>query len=332
MRRREFITFLGGAAASWPLAAGAQQPERMRRIGVVMGIAEADVQSVPLIAAFQRALLEHGWVDGRNIRVEYHWAGSDIERMRAIAKGLVESKPDAIVAHTTQVVTALQKEARSIPIVFVVVSDPIGSGFVDSLPKPGGNITGFVNFEASLGGKWIELLREAVPHLSHAALMFNPDTAPYADYYKQPFEAAARALGVRPATAPVRNAGDIDNVIVAAAREPDGALVVMPDVFLARNENFKLIFARALQHRLPTISAFRYMTAAGGLLSYGIDNSDLFRRVPTYVDRILKGARPADLPVQLPIKFELAINVKTAKSLRLDVPPMLLARADEVIE
>jgi putative ABC transport system substrate-binding protein len=333
VRRRDFISLLGGAAATvWPLAARAQQPDRMQRVGVVMGIDVADAQSVPFLAAFRRALQEHGWVDGRNIRVEYHWTASDIDRMRAIARQLVESKPDVIVAHTTQVVTALQKETRTIPIVFVVVSDPVGSGFVDSLPKPGGNITGFINFEASLGGKWIELLREVVPRTSHVAIMFNPDMAPYADYYWQPFEAAARALDIRPTKATVRSTADIENAIVAIVRDPDGALVVMPDVFSARNENFKLLFAHALRHRLPTISAFRYMTAAGGLLSYGIDNADLFRRVPTYVDRILRGAKAADLPVQLPIKFELAVNLKTAKALGIDVPPTLLGRADEVIE
>jgi putative ABC transport system substrate-binding protein len=302
----------------------------MRRLAVVMGIAEADVQSASFIAAFRRALQEHGWIDGRNIRVEYRWAAGNIDHMRAIAGEMIESKPEVIVAHTTQVVAAFQKETRTIPIVFVVVSDPVGSGFVESLPKPGGNITGFVNFEASLGGKWIELVKETAPRTSHAVIMFNPDTAPYAHYYLQPFESAARALGIRPATAPVRNAADIEHAITA--REPDGALVVMPDVFLARNENFNLIIARALRHRLPTISAFRYMTAAGGLMSYGIDNSDLFRRVPTYVDRILKGAKPADLPVQLPVKFELAVNLKTAKSLGIEVPPTLLGRADEVIE
>jgi putative ABC transport system substrate-binding protein len=236
-----------------------------------------------------------------------------------------------IVAHTTQVVAALQRETRTIPIVFLIVSDPVGSGFVTSLPRPGGNITGFVNIEASLAGKWIELLKETAPRIARAALMFNPDSAPW-DYYLRPFETAARVLAVEPIAARVGSTKDIERFVTSFVEAPDGGLVVMADVFMAVNVNLELIIALAERYRLPTIYPFRFMTAAGGLISYGIDTSDLWRRAPTYVDRILKGAKPADLPVQAPTKFELVINLKTAKALGLEVPPTLLARADEVIE
>jgi putative ABC transport system substrate-binding protein len=252
--------------------------------------------------------------------------------MRSFAKELVALQPDVLVGQTTGVIAALKREAKTIPIVFVIVSDPVGSGFVDSLPNPGGNITGFINIEASLSGKWIEMLKEIVPRVTRAALMFNPDTATYMAFYQQPFAAAARINGIEPIAAPVRTAADIEQVFDRLGNRPDTGLVIPPDVFTTTKATLDLITSLAARTRLPTIYPYRYMVAAGGLISYGIDSVDLYRRAPAYVDRILKGTKPADLPVQLPTKFELAINLKTATALGIDIPPTLLGRADEVIE
>jgi putative ABC transport system substrate-binding protein len=332
MRRREFIAILGGAAAGLPLAARAQQNDRVRRLGVVVGGTGTDPQTVAGLAAFKTALQDLGWVDGRNIRIDYRFAAADTDRMNAIAKELVALQPDLIVGHTTPVVAALQRETRTIPIVFTIVSDPVGSGFVASLPRPGGNITGFVNIEASLSGKWIELLKEVMPRATHAKLMFNPETATYFAFYQRPFEDAARANGVEPIAAPVHGAADIERVFESLRDQPTAGLVLLPDIFVLSRGNIDLINSLAIRFRVPTVYPYRYMVAAGGLISYGVDIVDLFRRVPSYVDRVLKGTKPADLPVQLPTKFELAVNLKTAKALGLDVPPTLLAQADEVIE
>jgi putative ABC transport system substrate-binding protein len=329
MRRRHFIGLLGGAAA-WPFAVRAQQG--MRRIGVLLGNAEDDPQTVAGLAAFTKALQELGWTDGRNLRIDYRWAAADVDRMQAFAKELVGLQPDLIVGQTTPVVAALQRETRTIPIVFVIVSDPVGSGFVASLPRPGGNITGFINIESSLSGKWIEMLKDIVPLVTRAALMFNPDTAPYFAYYLQPFEAAARSDAIEPIAAPVRTAADIERVVANLGDRPDTGLVLMPDIYVTTRRNFDLIISLAARYRVPTIYPYRYMVDAGGLISYGTDNTDLYRRATTYVDRILKGAKPADLPVQLPIRFVLAVNLKTAKTLGLDIPATLLGRADDVIE
>jgi putative ABC transport system substrate-binding protein len=332
MRRREFITLVSGAAAAWPLAARAQQGGKIRRIGVLVGTAESDPQIVTDLAAFKAALAELGWIDGSNVRIEYRFAEADAERMHAIAKELVALQSDVIVVHTTPCVAALQRETSTIPIVFVVVSDPVGSGFVVSLPRPGGNITGFINIEASLSGKWVEILKEIVPRIARAALMFNPETAPYFAFYQQPFEAAARSNGVEPIAAPIRTVADIERVCQNLGERPDTGLVLLPDVYLTTTTNLALVTSLVTRYRVPTIFPYRYMVAAGGLISYGIDIVDLWRRAPTYVDRILKGARPADLPVQLPTKFELAINLKTAKAIGQDMPATMLGRADEVIE
>jgi putative tryptophan/tyrosine transport system substrate-binding protein len=332
MRRREFITLLGSAAVGWPLAASAQQSGPMRRIGVLMGTAESDPQIQAELAVFTKALQELGWMDGRNIRIDYRFAAADVDRMQTFARELISQRPDLIVGSTTQVVAALQRETRTIPIVFVVVSDPVGSGFVASLPRPGGNITGFINIESSLSGKWIEMLKDIVPRVARAALMFNPETAPYFAYYLQPFEAAARSIAVEPMAASVRTAADIERIVASLGDRPDTGLVVMPDAFMATQHTYDLIISLAARYRIPTIYPYRTMVAAGGLVSYGTDNADLYRRAPTYIDRILKGAKPADLPVQLPTKFELAVNLKTAKTLGLDIPATLLGRADEVIE
>jgi putative ABC transport system substrate-binding protein len=336
MRRREFITLLGGAAVApsttWPLAARAQQSGSMRRIGMLTGNTEGDPQSVAGLAAFTKALLELGWTDGRNIRIDHRFAAADVDRMQAFARELVSLQPDLIVGQATPVVAALQRETRTIPIVFVNASDPVGSGFVASLPRPGGNITGFINIESSMSGKWIEMLKDIVPRVTRAALMFNPETATYFAYYLQPFEAAARSYSVEPMAAPVHTAADIERVVASLGDRPDTGLVVMPDTFTGTGRNLDLIVSLAARYRVPTIYPYRFMVAAGGLVSYGTDTADLYRRAASYVDRILKGAKPADLPVQLPTKFELAVNLKTAKTLGIDMPATLLGRADEVIE
>jgi putative ABC transport system substrate-binding protein len=332
IKRREFITLLGATAAGWPLAAGAQQSGQMRRIGVLFGGGEGDPQIVASLVAFRAALAEFGWIEGRNIQIDIRYALADIDRMRVLAKELVALRPDVLVGHTTGVVAALQRETRIIPIVFVIVSDPVGSGFVESLARPGGNITGFINIEASLSGKWIEILKEIVPRIARAGLMFNPNTATYIGFYQQPFEAAARSNGIDPIAKPIRSAAEIEAVFASLGNQSDVGLVLPPDVFTATKANLELITSLAARNRLPTIYPYRYMVTAGGLISYGIDGVDLLRRAPAYIDRILKGAKPADLPVQLPTKFELAVNLKTAKALGIESPATLLGGADEVIE
>jgi ABC-type uncharacterized transport system substrate-binding protein len=304
----------------------------MRRLGVLLGGSENDPQIVAGLAALKTALQELGWLDARNIQIDYRFAAADIDRMHDFAKELVALQPDLLVGQTTSVVAALQRETKTIPIVFVVVSDPVGSGFVASLPRPGGNITGFINIEASLSGKWIEILKEIMPRIGRAVLMFNPETAPYFAFYQQPFEAAAGSSGIETIAAPVHTAADIERIFESLGNRPDTGLVLPPDVFTATKINLDLITSLAARTRQPTIYPYRYMVAAGGLISYGIDTVDLYRRASTYIDRILKGAKPADLPVQLPTKFELAINLKTARALGIDIPATLLGRADEVIE
>jgi len=332
MRRREFVALLGTAAAGWPLAALAQQSGPMRRIGALLGGAESDPQIVAGLAAFRQALGELGWIEGRNILIDTRYAAADVDRMRGFAKELVALQPDVLLGQTTGVVAALQHEAKTIPIVFVIVSDPVGSGFVESLPRPGGNITGFINIEASLSGKWIEMLKEIVPRVTRAVLMYNPATASYMAFYQQPFDAAARANAIEPISAPVHGAADIEHVFETYGNRSDTGLVLPPDVFTTTKANLDLITSLAARTHLPTIYPYRYMVDAGGLISYGIDSTDMYRRTPVYVDRILKGAKPADLPVQLPTKFEMAVNLKTAKALGIDIPAALLGGADVVIE
>jgi len=327
--RREFITLLGGAAA-WPTGVRAQGTERMRRIGVLVGSAESDPESMPRVTTFERGLTELGWVSGRNVLIDYRWAAGEPANMQALAKELVELQPDVLLASSTPVVAALGRETGTIPIVFVVVSDPVGSGFIKSLSRPGGNMTGFINIESSLGGKWLELLKELAPRISRVAVMFNPETAPHAEYYVRPFEVAASSLAVKPSTVPVRSVTDIEQAIFDLGRAPASGLIVLPDTFTTVHR--RVIISAAANSNVPAIYPFRYMAGDGGLISYGVDLIDLYRRAAPYVDRILKGGKPADLPVQQPTKFEFAINLKTAKSLGLDVPPTLLARADEVIE
>lgn len=330
MQRRQFITLIGGAAASWPLTALAQQGERARRVGVLMAFDERDARAKGWLSRFTQGLSELGWTEGRNLQMEVRWADS-VDRMRMFAKELVELRPDVILSFGTPVTAALQRETRTIPIVFAIVSDPVGEGFVESLSHPGGNITGFHNSEASIGGKWLELLQQMAPGLKRAAMIFNPDTAPgHGKYYMPDFETAARSSQVTPIPAAVHSIADLEAVITDLGREPGGGFVATADFFLL-NHRAQMI-AAAAQNHVPAVYPWREAAAAGGLLSYGPDLEDIVRRAAPYVDRILHGAKPAELPVQLPTKFEMTVNVKTAKALGLTVPTSILLGADEVIE
>ena len=330
MTRRELITLLGGAAAAWPLAARAQQRERVRRVGVLMGSAENDSEAQAWVAAFREALQKLGWTEGRNIRIDTRWASADVEAMQRFARELVALQPDLILSQSTPAVAALLQQTRTIPIVFALIANPVGSGFVASFARPGGNVTGFVTIEGSLGGKWLELLKEIAPRVARVALPFNPATATFAEYYLNPVKAAAASLGVEAIVAPVHDRSELESVIAAQAREPNSGLVVIPDAFTINHRaEITLLAAR---HRLPAVYPYRDFTELGGLLSYGFDRLENWRGVAGYVDRILKGEKPADLPVQAPSKYELVLNLKTAKALDLDVPWILQQRADEVIE
>jgi putative tryptophan/tyrosine transport system substrate-binding protein len=330
MQRREFIAVLGSTVA-WPLVAGAQQLDRVRRIGVLMGWDENDPDTKLWLSGFVRGLAELGWIDGHNIRMDVRWEGENADRVQMLAKELVSLQPDVIVSSNTPETAALQRETRAIPIVFVTVSDPVGTGFVAGLPHPGGNLTGFMLQEASIGGKLVELLSEIAPNVKRIALMFNPDTAPYVDtYYVPQFEAAARLLKLAPIIAPVHNDAEIETVITTLGLEPKGGLVGAPDRYIVVRRT--PIISLAAQYNIPAIYVPTTLVRGGGLLSYGPDFADIFRRSASYVDRILRGEKPADLPVQLPIKFQMAINLRTAKALGLTVPDTLLVTADEVIE
>jgi putative tryptophan/tyrosine transport system substrate-binding protein len=329
MRRREFIAGLGGAAV-WPLGARAQQPDRMWRIGVLMGEDENDPEGKARFSGFTQRLAELGWTEGRNLRMDLRWAAGNADRMRLFAKELVGLQPEVILVIGTPATAALQRETRTIPIVFAV-SDPVGSGFVAGLPRPGGNITGFITEESSLAGKWLELLTEIAPGVKRVAAMFNPDTAPYVrSYYLPPFEAAARSSKVEPIRGPVHSDTEIETVITSLGRETGGGLVGMPDTFVTNHR--ATIILLAARNNVPTVHSIPVWARDGGLLSYGTDKVDIARRSASYVDRILRGTKPADLPVQLPVKFEMAVNLKTAKALGLTVPQSILLRADEVIE
>jgi putative ABC transport system substrate-binding protein len=328
--RREFITLIGGVALARPLAVRAQQGERVRQLGVLMGFAESDPVGRSLIAGFEGGLDDLGWMRGRNLRLYYRFANGVRERTQAFAKELVELKPDAILAGNTPGVVALMRESRTIPIVFASVSDPVDTGLVPSLAHPGGNVTGFTGFVYSLAGKWLEILKAIVPHITRVALMFNPETAPFAQNYISSLKAAGSVLGVEASSAPVHEVAEIEHAIVAQARQPSSSIIVMPDNFA--NVNRARIISLMARHRVPAIYPFRSMAAEGGLVFYGADTLDLYRRAASYIDRILKGANPGELPVQQPTKFELVVNLKAAKTLGITVPPALLTRADEVIE
>ena len=327
MRRREFITLLVGAAA-WPLAARAQQLDRMRRIGVLMGFAESDPTAQSWLAAFRNALAQLGWSEGNNLRIEVRWGAADPDRIRTLAKELVDLRPDAIFDQTTPVTDAFARVTQTIPIVFVYVADPVGSGFAASLPRPGRNITGFTYVEPTTGGKWVEMLKEIAPRTAHVALLFNPETAP--EFYMPSVQAAAFSFAVEASMAPVHARDEIAGVIAAQASSPGGGLIVMPDVF--NDANRELIIALATRSGVPAIYPRPVFAESGGLIAYGADLAEQFRQAAGYIDRILKGANPGDLPVQRPTKFELVINLKTAKALGLEVPMSLLMRVDKVIE
>jgi putative ABC transport system substrate-binding protein len=329
MRRRDFITLLGTAAA-WPLAARAQQGDRVRRIGVLMWLNENDPGAKSGLSAFAQALAGLGWTDGRNVRMDLRWYGDDTNRIRALAQELVGLQPNVILAMGTPATVALERETRTVPIVFDGVGDPVASGIVARLDQPGGNITGFAAWEASLGGKWLELLSEIAPGLKRAAIMFNPDTAPVSVYMPS-FETAARSLKVVPIPAPVHSDVEIETAIMAVGREPGGGLVVIPDIFM-NESRAPIITAAAARNHIPAVYPVSFFAKDGGLLSYAPDPVDLYRRAATYVDRILRGEKPGDLPVQFPTKFEMVVNLKTAKALGLNVPQSILLRADEVIE
>jgi putative tryptophan/tyrosine transport system substrate-binding protein len=330
MKRRQFITLLG-SAASWPLAARAQQPERMRLIGVLMSV-EENAEGKTELSAFTQGLAESGWTDGRNLRMEVRWGGGDVDRTRTFAKELVALQPDVILAQGTPGTAALQRETRTIPVVFVVVADPVGPGFVTGLSRPGGNITGFINSEAVMGAKMLELLREIAPGLERVAMIFDPDTAPgRGTYYLRDFEAAARSSNLKSIAAEARSDADIETVVTSLGGEPRGGLVVTPDYFMFNHT--EQIVSQAARNNVPTVYPWKSVVVKqDGLLSYGPDLVDIVRRSAPYVDKILRGAKPADLPVQVPVKFEMAVNVKTAKVLGLTVPPSILLRADEVVE
>jgi putative ABC transport system substrate-binding protein len=328
IKRREFIAGLGGAAA-WPLLARAQQGDRMRRIGVLMSGDENDPAYTPRLSAFTQALADLGWTDGRNVRRDLRWPGDDINRIRTLAQELVGLQPDIILTNTTAATVAVQRETRTIPIVFAAVGDPVASGIVPRLDRPGGNVTGFAAFEASLVGKWVELLWEIAPGLKRAAIMFNPDVNT-ASLYMPLFETAARSLKVVPITAPVHSDEDIETTITALGREPGGGLVALTGAFLVAHR--APIILAAARNNIPVVYQLSAYARDGGLLSYGPDPVDYFRRAATYVDRILRGAKPAELPVQLPTKIEMVVNLKTAKALGLTVPQSILLRADEIIE
>ena len=330
MRRRDFITVVFGAAASWPISARAQG-ERMRRIGVLMGYAENDSEAQAWVAAFREELQKLGWAEDRNIHIDTRWATLDVELTQRFAKELVALQPDLIFSQSTAQTAALLQQTRTIPILFALVADPVGSGFVASLSRPGGNATGFATNEGSLSGKWLELLKEIAPRVARVAMLFNPATAALiAEYYLNPFKAAAASFGVEAIAAHVHDTSELEPVIAAQAREPNGGLIVMPEGFTSAHR--AEVTSLAARYRLPAVYPSRQFTELGGLLSYGFNRLDNFLRAATYADRILKGAKPSELPVQLPVKFELVINLKTAKALGLDVPLQLQQRADEVIE
>src|SRR5262245_45844394 len=330
IRRREFMILLSAAAAAaaaWPLAARAQQPDRVRRVGVLMGIAD-DFEGQARIAVFRQALQALGWSEGRNVQFIYRWSGGDEVHACQFAKERLDLRSNVILANSTPIATAVRETTRTTPTVFVQVSDPVTAGVVQSLARPGGNLTGFTNFEPSMASKWLELVKDIAPNITRVAYLFNPNTAPL--LYASAVETAAPSLSIKLFAAEVRNADEMEGVIEQFAREPDSALLVLPDLFTTTNR--RSIIALAARHHLPAVYPFRYFVASGGLMSYGTETLETYRQAASYVARVLKGENPGDLPVQAPTKYELVINLKTAKTLGLEVPPTLLALADEVIE
>jgi putative ABC transport system substrate-binding protein len=331
MRRREFIAGLGSAAA-WPVVAGAQQAERVRRVGVLMSSSENDPRSKAQLSEFTKGLADLGWIDGRNLRMDVRWGAGNFAQMRMLAKELVELQPDVIHSNSTPGTAALQRETRALPIVFATPADPVSDGFVASLARPGGNITGFTSQEEAMAGKWAELLTEIAPGVKRVAFMFNPETASGGGlHFLTAFETAARSAKVTPIAASVRNDADIETVIISLGREAGGGLVVMPDGGFTSDHRAQIMLL-ARQNNIPALYPDALFAREGGLFSYGPNRVDIVRRSASYVDRILRGAKPSELPVQLPTKFEMVVNLKTAKALGLTVPQSILLRADEVIE
>jgi putative ABC transport system substrate-binding protein len=329
MRRREFVTGLGGVAAAWPIAARGQEPDRIRRVGLLLGIGANDPEARSRVKAFQQGLRDLGWTEGRNVHIEYRFAASDPDQIKEHVAELVSLAPDVIVANSTPVLAAFRAATSSIPIVFAVVNDPVGQGFIANLAHPGGNITGFTFIEFEMVGKWLGMLKDVTPKLSRSLLMFNPTTAPYYDVYLRSFE-AARSINVPVTAAPVTDVAEIEGTIARLAGDSGGGLIAPADPFIVVNRD--AIMQAAEKHRVPAIYTYRQFVTEGGLMSYGPDTADIFRRAGSYVDRILKGAKPSDLPPQAPTKFELVVNLKTAKKLGLAISDTFLLLADEVIE
>jgi putative tryptophan/tyrosine transport system substrate-binding protein len=330
MRRREFITLLGGAALAYPRIAGAQQVDRMRRIAVVTGFSQADREAQARIVSLRAGLQALGWSEGRNLHIDERWAGADTDLLRRYLDEMIALSPDLILTGHTLVAQLMRQAVRPIPTVFVGIADPLGSGVVPSLARPGGHVTGFTAFEYAIGGKWMSLLKQFAPEIKRVALLYNSNTAPWGDNFWRSFQATTPSFGVTPVQMNVRDAVEIEHAIEALAREPNGGLLGAPEVTVTLHRD--LVIRLLAQRRLPAIFPYRYFPAAGGLASYGIDVIDQWQRAASYVDRILKGENPADLPVQAPTKFEFVINLKTAKALGLDVSEQLLLAADEVIE
>ncbi len=329
MRRRGFIAGLGSAVA-WPVAARGQQAERMHRIGVLMNFPEADTEGNARLVAFLQRMRELGWSDGHNLKLESRWSGADIDRMRTFAREIVVQQPDLIVAVGTPATSAVMRETSTIPIVFTQVSDPVGGGLVTNLARPGGNVTGFTLFEFSIKSKWLQTIKEIAPNVTRVAVLFNPTTAPYAPLYLRSVEDSTSSFAVDFSTLPLQDAVELEPTIKTLAATPNSALLVLTDTFTTVNRD--RIIALAAEYRLPALYPYRFFAQSGGLVSYGVDTLEQYPRAAAYADRVLKGEKPGDLPIQQPTKYELVINLKTAKALGLEIPPTLLARADEVIE
>jgi putative tryptophan/tyrosine transport system substrate-binding protein len=327
MRRRDFITLIGGTAATWPLAARAQ---RMLRVGMLLGLAENDPEAINRLKAFRLGMRDLGWIEGRNVQIDYRFVGNNPESINKNVTELVQLAPDVIVANTTRVMAALQPATSAIPIVFVLVNDPVSQGFISNLAHPGGNITGFSFIESDMVGKWVSLLRDVKPNLSRVALMFNPDFVPYFDVYLRSFKALPQQTSVEVEAVHVRSVADVELAVAKLGREPGSGLIAAADAFILAVRG--VILKAADQHRVPVISPYRQFVVEGSLMSYGPDTADIFRRSASYVDRVLKGEPPGNLPVQAPVKFELVVNLKTAKALGLSLRESFIQLADEVIE
>jgi putative tryptophan/tyrosine transport system substrate-binding protein len=329
MLRREFVGLISGSAALWSLAAQAQQPERKRHIGVLMGIADNDPEARPRVEAFERGLRELGWAEGHNIRLDYRWTAGDPDRTVLFAKEIVELRPDVIVVHSSPAVAALRHLTAKIPLVFVLIADPIGSGFVESLAHPGGNVTGFMNAEATMAGKWLGLIKEIAPKIERVALIYNPRTSPYHSYLRE-FDSTAKQFKLQAVSTPVLDAAELEHALQALGQQPNSAFFVVPDVFVQVHR--ALIIKLAEEYRLPAIYPYRFFPTSGGLLSYGFDTVIAFHQAASYVDKIMKGVVPADLPVQAPAIFKMVVNLKAARAIGLTIPESFLVHADEVID